>query len=72
MLMPSTTPAATPKVVGWSGQDTPVVPPSIIYKMEAPRNDGDISVVSTAGTPMLKLVGELMSEGISRALARQE
>ncbi|GMN71584.1 hypothetical protein TIFTF001_055952 [Ficus carica] len=62
-------PAAIPSVVGLSGGGWSVAPPSITCKREAPRNDGDTGVVSVVDTPMLKSVGELMSEGRGRALA---
>ncbi|GMN44968.1 hypothetical protein TIFTF001_014172 [Ficus carica] len=54
MLMLKMSPAATPSVVGLSGGGWPVAPPSITCKREAPWNDWNTSVVSAAGTPMLK------------------
>ncbi|GMN63135.1 hypothetical protein TIFTF001_032217 [Ficus carica] len=53
------TPAATPSVIGLSSGDKPVALPSITCKREAPKNDGVTGVVSAAGTPILKSVGEL-------------
>ncbi|GMN46321.1 hypothetical protein TIFTF001_015498 [Ficus carica] len=71
MLMPKIPPVTTPNVVGLSGGGWPVAPPSITCKREAPRNDGDTGVVSAVDTQMHNSVGELMSEGRGRALARK-
>ncbi|GMN39718.1 hypothetical protein TIFTF001_008944 [Ficus carica] len=43
----------------------------VTCKREAPRSDGDTDGVSATGTPMLKLVRELMSKHRGRVLARK-
>ncbi|GMN62263.1 hypothetical protein TIFTF001_031351 [Ficus carica] len=43
---------------------------AVTYKTKTPRNNGDTSVVSSAGTPIPKSVRELMSSRRGRALAR--
>ncbi|GMN48526.1 hypothetical protein TIFTF001_017704 [Ficus carica] len=60
LLMPEMVPAATPNAIGYSDQHSPVAPPSITCKKEAPRNDRDTGVVSAVGTPMLKSARILM------------
>ena len=66
--MPKTAPTATPNVV-WVVRSGLAKCSAVDHLQdEAPRNDGDTSVVSAAGTPILKSVGELMSEGRGRAL----
>ena len=54
-----------------SVQVCPIALSSITYKNEIPRNDGDISVVSIVGTPILKLARALISKGRGRVFARK-
>ncbi|GMN38331.1 hypothetical protein TIFTF001_007554 [Ficus carica] len=58
-------------VVGLSGS-VRVTPQSVTCKKEAPRNDGDTSVVSAAGTSMLKSARIPICKRRGRALARQK